>query len=74
MVVLRIIDPYSHLNLGVISKVDHLDQSYVLLYTLHLAKILFYFFPYFFLRGLLDGRISSIPTLMLTVFFVDGSS
>jgi hypothetical protein len=31
MPVLRIIDPYSHLDFGVPSKVGHLDQSYVLL-------------------------------------------
>jgi hypothetical protein len=43
MAVLRIIDPYSHLDLGVTSKVGHLDQYYVLLYILYLAKILFYF-------------------------------
>jgi hypothetical protein len=53
MVVLRIIDPYSHLDLGVTSKVGHLDQSYALLYTLHLAKILFYFFFTFFFVVLL---------------------
>ena len=31
MVVLRAIDSYSHLDLGVTSKVDHLDQFYVVL-------------------------------------------
>jgi hypothetical protein len=72
MVVLRIIDPYSHLDLGVTSKVGHLDQSYVLLYILYLAKILFYFISYFY--GLLAGHISSVLTLMLTISFVDGSS
>jgi hypothetical protein len=72
MAVLRIIDPYSHLDLGVTSKVGHLDQSYVLLYILHLAKnfVLFYFL--FF--GLLAGYISYVLNLMLTVSFVDGSS
>jgi hypothetical protein len=44
MAVLRILDPYSHLELGVTSKVGHLDQSYVLLYILHIAKILFLFY------------------------------
>jgi hypothetical protein len=45
MVVLRIIDLYYHLDLGVPSKVGHIDQIYVLLYILYLAKIfvLFYF-------------------------------
>jgi hypothetical protein len=45
MVVLRIIDPYSHLDLGVTSKVGHLDHFYVLLYILCLAEnfVLFYF-------------------------------
>jgi hypothetical protein len=45
MIVLRIIDPYSHLDLGVTSKVGHLDQFYVLLYILYLAEnfVLFYF-------------------------------
>jgi hypothetical protein len=38
-------DPYSHLDLGVTSKVGHLDQFYVLLYILYLAEnfVLFYF-------------------------------
>ena len=43
MVILRIMYPYSHLDIGVTSKVGHLDQFYVLLYILYLAKILFYF-------------------------------
>jgi hypothetical protein len=73
MIVLWIIDPYSHLDLGVTSKVGHLDQFYVLLYILYLAKnfVLFYFLIFY---GLLAGHISSILTLMLTVSFVDGSS
>jgi hypothetical protein len=53
MVVLRIIDPYSHLGLGVTSKVGHLDQFYVLLYILYLAKILFYLLPNIFMVYLL---------------------
>jgi hypothetical protein len=64
MTVQRIIDPYSHLDLGVISNVGHLDQSYVLLYILHLAKILFYFISSYF-YGLLPGHISSILTLIV---------
>jgi hypothetical protein len=73
MVVLRIIDTYSHLDLGVTSKVGHLDQSYVLLYILYLAEnfVLFYFLIFY---GLLAGHISFVLTLMLTVPFVDGSS
>jgi hypothetical protein len=45
MVIVRIIDPYYHLDLGVTSKVGHVDQFYVLLYLLYLAKnfVLFYF-------------------------------
>ena len=73
MVVLRISDPYSHLDPGVTSKVGHLDQFYVLLYILYLAEnlVLFYFQ---IIYGLLIGHSSSVLTLMLTVSFVDGSS
>jgi hypothetical protein len=74
MTVLRIIDLYSHLDLGVPSKVGHLDQFYVLLYILYLAENFgFILFPNFF-YGLLAGHTSSVLTLMLTVSFVDGSS
>jgi hypothetical protein len=73
MVVLRIIDPYSHLVLGVTSKVGHLDQFYVLLYILYLAEI-FVLFYFLFFYGLLAGHTSSVLTLMLTVSFLDGSS
>jgi hypothetical protein len=38
MVTLRIIDPYYHLDSGIPSKVGHIDQIYVLLYILYLAK------------------------------------
>jgi hypothetical protein len=71
--VLRIIDPYSHLDLGVTSKVGHLDQFYVLLYILYLAEnfVLFYFLIFY---GLLLGHTSSVLTLLLTVSFVDSSS
>jgi hypothetical protein len=71
MVVLKIIDPYSHLDLGVTSKVGHLDQFYVLLYILYLADFLLYFLIFY---GLLAGHTCSILTLIFTVSFVDGSS
>jgi hypothetical protein len=73
MAVLRIIDPYSHLDLGATSKGGHLDQFYVLLYMLYLVEnfVLFYFLIFY---GLLAGHTSSVLTLMLTVSFVDGSS
>jgi hypothetical protein len=73
MVVLRIIDPYYHLDFSIPSKVGHIDQTYVLLYILYLAKNLFYSNSLFF-YGLLAGHVSSVLTLMLTVSFVDGSS
>jgi hypothetical protein len=38
MVVLRILDPYYHLDFGIPSKVGHIDQIYVLLYILCLAE------------------------------------
>jgi hypothetical protein len=73
MVVLRTIDLYYHLDLGVPSKVGHIDQIYVLLYILYLAEnfVLFYFLIFY---GLLAGHISSVLTHMLTISFVDGSS
>jgi hypothetical protein len=73
MVVLRTIDPYHHLDFGIPSKVGHIDQIYVLLYILHLAKFFVYFYFLIF-YGLLAGHISSVLTLMLTVSFVNGSS
>jgi hypothetical protein len=71
-----IIDPYSHLDLGVPSKVGHLDQFYVYyiyIYILYLAEnfVLFYFLIFY---CLLAGHTTSVFTLMLTVSFVDGSS
>jgi hypothetical protein len=73
MVVLRIIEPYSHLDLGISPKVSHIDQTYVLLYILYLAKIFVY--PHsLFIYGLLVGHISYVLTLILTVSFVDGSA
>jgi hypothetical protein len=38
MIVLRMIDPYYHLDFGIPSKVGHINQTYVLLYILYLAK------------------------------------
>jgi hypothetical protein len=38
MVVLRIIDPYYHLDFGIPSKVGHIDQAYILLYILYFAE------------------------------------
>jgi hypothetical protein len=73
MAILRIIDPYSHLDLDVTSKVGHLDQFYVLLYILYLAKF-FVYFHFLIFYGLLAGHTGSVLTLMLTVSFVDGSS
>ena len=73
MVALRIIDLYYHLDLGIPSKVGHIDQIYVLLYIVYLAN----FFVYsnsLFIYGLLASHISSVLTLMLMVSFVDGSS
>jgi hypothetical protein len=61
------------LTFVVTSKVDHLDQLYVLLYILYLAKILFYLFSNSF-YGLLAGHISFVLTLMLTMSFIDASS
>jgi hypothetical protein len=73
MTVLRIIDPYSHLDLGVTSKVGHLNQFYVLLYILHYTLLIFLFYFLIF-YGLLASHISFVLTLMLMVSFVDGSS
>jgi hypothetical protein len=73
MVVLRTIDPYYHLDFGIPSKVGHIDQIYVLLYILYLAKN-FVYFCFLIFYGLLAGYTSSVLTLMLTVSFVDGSS
>jgi hypothetical protein len=49
MVVLRTMDPYSHLDLGVPSKVGHVDHSYVYLYILYLAENFVYFYFLIFL-------------------------
>jgi hypothetical protein len=74
MVVLRIIDPYSHLDFGIPSKVGHIDQTYVLLYILYLAKILVYPHSLFIYLCLLASHISYVLTLMLMVSFVDDST
>jgi hypothetical protein len=42
MVVLRIIDPYYHLDFDIPSKVGYIDKTYVLLHILYLAKIFVY--------------------------------
>jgi hypothetical protein len=62
------------LTLGVTSKVDRLDQPYVLLPYIYIipSKILSYFISYSF-YGLLADHISSVITLLLTMSFVDGS-
>jgi hypothetical protein len=74
MAVLRTIDPYYHLDFGIPSKLGHIDQIYVLLYILYLAeKFVFILIPNFF-YGSLAGHTSSVLTLMLTMFSVDGSS
>ena len=75
MVVLRIIDPYYHLDFGSPSK----SWSYrpnlcsTIYYTL-LKIFLFILIPHFIYGLLLAGHISSVLTLMLTVSFVDDSS
>jgi hypothetical protein len=44
-------------------------------YILYLAKFfLFILIPYSFIYGSLAGHISSVLTLMLAVYFVDGPS
>jgi hypothetical protein len=44
MVALRTIDPYSYLDLGVLSKVGHLDQLYVIYSSQKvLSHLSFYF-------------------------------
>jgi hypothetical protein len=73
MVVLSTIDPYYHLDFGIPSKVGHIDQTYVLLYTLYLANF-FVYSNFSFIYGLLAGHIKFVLTLMLTMSFVDGLS
>jgi hypothetical protein len=74
MVVLRIIDPYYHLDFDIPSKVGHIAKPmfYYIYYTL--LNFLFILIPYLFIYSLLAGHISSVLTLMLMMSFVDGSS
>jgi hypothetical protein len=65
MVALRTIDPYSYLDLSVLSKVGHLDQLYVI-YLSQKFVSLFFLFTFW--------SYSSTLTLVLTMYFVDGSS
>jgi hypothetical protein len=68
MVALRTIDPYSYLDLGVISKVGHLDQFYVILLSI------FSYYKFFIsLRFLFTcWSYSFTLTLVLTMSFLDG--
>jgi hypothetical protein len=69
MVALRTIDPYSYLDLAVISKVGHLDQFYVILLSIFSSyKIFFASLCFLFTYW----SYSSTLTLVLTMFFVDG--
>jgi hypothetical protein len=43
MVALRTIDPYSYLDLSVLSKVGHLDQLYVIYLSQSFVSLLFLF-------------------------------
>jgi hypothetical protein len=74
MVVLRIIDPYYHLDFGSPSKSwSYRPNLCSTIYYYTLLKILFYS-NYSFIYGLLAGHISFVLTFMLTMSFVDGSS
>jgi hypothetical protein len=64
MVDLRTIDPYSYLDLRVLSKVGHLDQLYVIYSSQKSFFSLFYQFTFW--------SPSSTLTLVLTISFVDG--
>jgi hypothetical protein len=62
MVALRTIDPYSYLDLGVLSKVGHLDQLYVIYSSQKsFVSLIFLFWSH-----------SSTLTLVLMMSFVDG--
>jgi hypothetical protein len=65
MVDLRIIDPYSYLDLCVFSKVGYLDQLYVIYLSQKGFVSLFFLFTFW--------SHSSTLTLVLTMSFVDGS-
>jgi hypothetical protein len=64
MVDLRTIDPYSYLDLSVLSKVGHLDQLYVIYLSPKSFVSLFFLFTFW--------SRSSTLTLVLTMYFVDG--
>jgi hypothetical protein len=68
MVALRTIDPYSYLDLGVISKVGHLDQFYVILLSIYSPYKIFVSLFFLFTCW----SYSSTLTLVLTMSFVDG--
>jgi hypothetical protein len=74
MVVLRIIDPYSHLDFDIPSKVCHIEQKLCSTIYYTLLKIVFCSNPSFIYDSLLAGHINSVLTLLLAVSFVDGSS
>jgi hypothetical protein len=67
MVVLRTIDSYSHLDLGVTSKVDHLDQFYVILLHIYSPYKNFTLFCLWFTCW----SYSFVRTLVLTTSFID---
>jgi hypothetical protein len=64
MVTLRTIDPYSYLDLRVLSKVGHLDQLYVIYLSQKSFVSLLFLFTFW--------SHSSTLTLVLTMSFVDG--
>jgi hypothetical protein len=65
MVTLRTIDLHSYLDLSVLSKVGHLDQSYVIYLSHKIFVSLFFLFIFW--------SYSSTLTLVLTMSLVDGS-
>jgi hypothetical protein len=69
MVALRTIDPYSHLNPWCNSKFGHPDQFYVILLHIYSPYNFFLFCLWF-----TCWTYSSVLTLMLMTFFVDGPS
>jgi hypothetical protein len=68
MAALRTINPYSYLDLGVISKVGYLDQFYVILLSIFLSYKNFVSLCFLFTCW----SHSSTLTLVLTMSFVDG--
>ena len=63
MVALRTIDPYSYLDLRVLSKVGHLDQ----LYVIYLSQKVLSHFSFYLLFGLIV-----LLSLLCLRCFVDG--